>query len=629
MTPSFYTKALKNTILKIVTFFTLTSLFDYFERFAMKLHPYLEFFLVLFIVFGSFITGAVQADSIDKENQSAAQIIDCSENQLTYGEMVANYNRQISESPVPRSVPDEKEDIEIVQDSDIVAVLCRTTGEKIDFSYLDPIYIIAGPSNCFTLYFSNILQANKAVEALSDRTEIIYAEIDSAVEVCGDNSISFQSWGAEVMQYQPFLEFSAGCSSRSVTVAVIDSGLFLHPFYADRVLESGYDYVDADRDATNDLLGHGTNVAGIIADCTQGFPVFFYPIRILNESGSGSISNTINAVREAIQKGVDIINLSLEAKSISSALDDAVMDALAAGITVVAAAGNYSIDTAGISPGHITASGVIVVGAADADDTRSEYSNFGESVDLYTYGTDITCCSRSGGYTKATGTSIAAPHITGLAALLLLTHDTLTPENIELRIKNAVNTAAGIMTPRLNLIIPADTGFSLSLLRMNLNDRIQLPTQIRPLTAMEPIQYRSDHENVIVIDNGLLIPVNPGDAVISAECLGLPEVFFQVHVSESVVGIRSLEIPYQIKIIEQEAFSGCSDLVHVKIPDGVEMIGDRAFDLCASLFTIEIPDSVTVIGDYSFSDAVVICSEDSAAEEYAKNNHLPYIIRSN
>jgi subtilisin family serine protease len=128
-----------------------------------------------------------------------------------------------------------------------------------------------------------------------------------------------------------------------------------------RMTESGYDYVDADDDATNDPFGHGTAVAGILADCTDGAPVGIYPIRVLNASGSGTVSNLVLGIREAIGKGVTVINLSLESGAIRQALDDAILDAVADGITVVVAAGNKGIDTAGVSPAHIDASGAIVL----------------------------------------------------------------------------------------------------------------------------------------------------------------------------------------------------------------------------------------------------------------------------
>lgn len=191
-------------------------------------------------------------------------------------------------------------------------------------------------------------------------------------------------------------------------------------------------------------------------------------------------------------RGVGVINLSLVSDEISVAIDDAVLDALSAGITVVAAAaaGNSGLDAANFSPSHLTCLGMLVIGAAEDDDSIAAYSNFGESVDLFTYGTDILCCSRRGGFTKATGTSVSAPHITGLSALVALTHPEIRPSDIEIRIKCSVDIAKPVKLPELQRIIPDHYGLSLTTLEIDLEDRVQLPTEIRPTTAMEHLRFR-------------------------------------------------------------------------------------------------------------------------------------------
>ena len=147
--------------------------------------------------------------------------------------------------------------------------------------------------------------------------------------------------------------------------------------------------------------------------------------------------------------GVDVINLSLACESISGALDSAILDAVNAGVTVVAAAGNSNINVSTISPGHLTDPGVLIVGSAETDGTKSSYSNYGESVDVYTYGSVIKCCSKTGGYAYNTGTSMAAPHVSGLAAVLALTHMGITPQETETRICNSG-------APSLSLILEPD-----------------------------------------------------------------------------------------------------------------------------------------------------------------------------
>lgn len=568
--------------------------------------------LCLTIVFGLHVEAYA-------EKKTDTVFFDESANQISYGERVANLNRQAEDNRKDETGKKKGE----IAEKELFAVLCRSDGRNIDFSQWNPVYVVAGPRNRYTLFFDMEAVADKATESLKDVPGICYAERDAEVQACGDTD--FLSWGAVNMNYGPFHTYALPLCQSSVTVAIIDSGVFMHTMYQDRIKESGYDYVDADHDATNDLYGHGTNVAGILADCTAGFPVFFYPIRVLNASGGGSISNVTNAVCEATERQVDIINLSLSSKTISEALDEAVIDAIDAGITVVIAAGNQSMDTAQISPAHLTDPGILVVGSAESDGNMASYSNFGESVDLYAYGTNIVCCSRSGGYTTATGTSMAAPHISGLSAILRLTHTEICPEELELRILCATDLTETVNVPDLKRIIPEKAGFYLLDLRMDLDDRIQLPIDVRPVTAMERLLITSSDPEILSVENGCLIPRKSGTAQIVVNCPGIEEFAFTVNIVDEAC--ICLNVPKGIKAIEQEAFSGNQGISHLVFQEGLEILGMQAFDNCVNLRTVEIPKSVETIEENTFSGAVVLCEEGSIAEEYMVTNKFQYILK--
>ncbi len=580
------------------------------------------FVLLILLAWARFPGNAAAAESAPFAD-GIPPYIDCTDDQRSYGETAALLNQAAERlGGYGTDTTDGKK----ADNTGLWPVLCRTNGEAFSFEKWEPICVLAGPYDCYTLYFGSEAIAARAAAALSALPEIRYAEPDSAVEACSAGAVTFHSWGAESMNYAPYLDYSGELAEGSVTVAVVDSGVYPHPFFQERLTESGYDYVDADDDATDDPFGHGTNVTGIIADCTQGFPVCFYPVRVLNATGNGSVSNTVNGIREAMEKQVDVINLSLATRKVSAALDAAVLDALDAGITVVAAAGNAASDTAQVSPANLTDTGVIIVGAAEEDGSLASYTNYGSSVDLYTYGTMILCCSNSGGYTEATGTSIAAPHVTGLASLLLLTHSGIAPEEIETRICLSTDKSEEVNIPDLVRMIPARPGLSLTLLKMDLQDSVSLPADARPVTAMESVRYESSDSAVISVQGGTLIPVGAGLAEITAQCPGMPEVRFTVAVTEE--DCTAITLPQGLRAIGSEAFSGDGAVLHILVPEGCETIAAGAFDGCASLKTVELPATVTALEGGSFSDAVVLCPEDELLEALLLAQNVPYIAKS-
>ena len=543
--------------------------------------------------------------------------IDASGDQSAYGQQVAQLNRAAQRTGL-LMLPNSQ------QERPRFAVLCRTEGEAFSFASVLPLTVVAGPHDCFTLYFGTETAADQAVEELSSAPGIRYAERDAEVTACSESEYSFSSWGAVAMNYRDYLSYASEWGHGSATVAIVDSGVYMHSDLVGRILESGYDYIDADTDATNDLFGHGTNVAGIVADCTAHESVYLYPIRVLNATGGGSISNVTNAVREATEKAVDVINLSLESTKMSAALDDAILDAVNAGITVVAAAGNKSMDTSQVSPAHLSNVGVIVVGSAEKDGNRSSYSNFGASVDVYAYGSGIRCCSRTGGYASATGTSMSAPHISALAAMLRLVHPGLSPVGVETRIVCAADSTREINVPDLSRMIPERFGFRLSQLRLDREETLQLSQKALPETALESVSYTSSDETVLRIEDGKLIPVQAGTASVTANCTGLEGASFAVQIED--FGGTKLTLPSGLSQVEDEAFYGDEEIQFVVFGEGTEMLGEYVLEECGALRIVILPESLTSIGNNSFSGAVILCPEGSFADQYVQENGIQYVI---
>lgn len=503
-------------------------------------------------------------------------------------------------------------------------VLFRSRSFPLDFTQADfqPMRVLYGPKGFSVLLCT---EPDSAVEWLRQQDDVLCAEIDTGVSGCSDGSTSqqtsFHSWAADAAGFGEYLSFAGQFGSGTHTVAVIDSGTFPHPLIQPKLRTGGHDYIDNDDDSTNDLNGHGTRVAGIVADCTQEQPVYIYPIRVLDANNNGRTSNVISAVLEAAEAKADVINLSLSTFSQSELLESAIRSAISEGSVVVAAAGNYACDASEVTPACMTDAGIVVVGSVDENGVLSSFSNYGSSVDVYFYGQNITSCSRSGSYVADSGTSMAAPHIAALCAMIRLTHPSISVEELVLRMQGA-SMKSDLCLPSALAMVPTELNFFLSRLSCRVGDTLYLPTSSLPITSMEPIEYASSDPSVIEISDGVLLAKNRGQATITVTCTGFPDSTISVSVLEGKA--CTLALPSGLTVIDEEAFYGVfAD--RVVLPPGLRSIGCSAFDGGALNF-LSIPDTVEEIGDTTFSGAVVLCNKDSAAYEYAKASHLQYVI---
>lgn len=211
-----------------------------------------------------------------------------------------------------------------------------------------------------------------------------------------------------------------------VRIAVIDTGIDYHhadlaPNYA-----GGYNFVKKTNDPLDDH-GHGTHVAGTIAAAVNGSGIKgvapaakLYALKVLDASGSGSYSNIIAALQWCVTNKMQIASMSLGASVNSKALHDACTNAYQGGVLLVAAAGNSGtsggLDTTVEFPAAYGA--CIAVGAVDSNSVRPYWSSTGAKVELAAPGVNITSDKLGGGLTVMSGTSMATPHVAGVAALV-------------------------------------------------------------------------------------------------------------------------------------------------------------------------------------------------------------------
>jgi thermitase len=288
------------------------------------------------------------------------------------------------------------------------------------------------------------------MEDLLRRKEVSYAEYNYLVEASSlPNDPDFNDpakvYAPQLIGAPAAWDLTSG--SPSVIVAVVDSGISAsHPEFAGRIRPcvngSGQsdicDFVNGDSDPADDQ-GHGTHVAGILAaamDNNQGSAgiapnVSILPVKVLNASNVGNIADVVSGIIYASDHGARIINLSLAYTTISEAMHDAIRYAADRGVLPVVAAGNSSTGL-NFYPAAFEES--FAVAATTSADIRYPVSNFGDYVDIAAPGENIYStywtASDPATYTKLSGTSMAAPHVSGLAALLLSRRSDLGPADL-------------------------------------------------------------------------------------------------------------------------------------------------------------------------------------------------------
>ena len=508
-----------------------------------------------------------------------------------------------------------------------VIVLCRTDGTGLDLYGTVPARVISGPRHCFTLLYSGSAQAEAFIREAAHDPGVLYAEMDQRVAACeiedeaGPSGLAFHSWGAEAMHLDQLVDFAARAASGASTVAVIDSGVGDHPFLRSRIGRLGYDYIDQDDDPMSDGSGHGTRVAGIVADCTQGAAVSLIPIRVLDDGGYGRISNLVNAIEEAAGYHADLIQLSLASESHSDALHYAIEDAVNAGCCVVAAAGNQGVNVSGICPGHMVSPGLITVGSVEADGGVSGYSNYGSGVDVYCYGSGIVSCDLSGGYSPDSGTSMAAPHIAGLCALEKALHPGLSPSSVKSWVCGLCETAAS--APDASAAVPRDCGVRFHTLRMGIGQQLPVPVFAFPASSNEQVFWESDQPAVADVREGTLKAFSAGRARFTVSCLGFEPIIVCVEVSEPG---EALEIG---GTIGEEAFADCPAVQYLLFRGEALSLGPRSFGGCAGLSWVRLPEGSCSIASDAFdsgTDAVFFCRRDTEAAAWALGGERQYVL---
>jgi serine protease len=276
--------------------------------------------------------------------------------------------------------------------------------------------------------------------ALARNPRVRYIEQDSVMSIVATQPNA--TWGLDRIDQRdrPLSgTYTYNTTAAGVDVYIIDTGIRQsHADFGGRASGDGYTAI-ADGNGTNDCNGHGTHVSATVGGTTYGVAksVTLHAVRVLGCSGSGSTSGVIAGIDwvTAHRTLPAVANMSLGGGA-STALDDAVRDSVASGVTYAIAAGNSNVDACGSSPARVSTA--LTVGSSTSSDARSSFSNYGTCVDLFAPGSSITSAWNTSDTATNTisGTSMASPHVAGVAALYLAANPSASPSAVHAALVN-------------------------------------------------------------------------------------------------------------------------------------------------------------------------------------------------
>ena len=345
---------------------------------------------------------------------------------LGIGFALFNFKGLAQQGEFDSIILDFKEDVPLAKVSEEIRGLSLKYDRQVElnsfFSIDDRIYIIEGDKK--------VLKKLKR-SRLSKDTEYIEANYIYRASAVPDDPQYNKQWNFRAINVEQAWDETKGAG---VTVAVIDTGVSEVPDLKLTKFVDGYDFVNDKEDASDDN-GHGTHVAGTIAQSTNNgygvagiaYEANIMPLKVLSGSGGGEIADIAEAIKFAADNNADIINMSLGGGGDSNMMKEAIAYARSKGVTIVAAAGNEGRNAASYPARYPD---VISVAATDAAGDKASYSNFGAGVDLAAPGgsgnsetgriiqNTVNPATGETVFVGFQGTSMAAPHVSGVAALI-------------------------------------------------------------------------------------------------------------------------------------------------------------------------------------------------------------------
>lgn len=344
-----------------------------------------------------------------------------------------------------------KEVVDIINDEENSSSLEQAVAKRVivkastSIPTFDAVETASGFKNYYVLEFPSEASAQTAVDYYNSLAYVSFAQLDNVVtssEVPDppENHLSYNSQTAGFTELEKYMQDNSITYSEKLTVAVIDTGVeHTHEFLQGRVEPTEYNFSDSgDEHSALDDDGHGTHVAGIIADNTPD-NVIIRPYKVLNNEGEGTTLGAVLGVEQAIADGVDIINMSLGARGYDKAFHEAVKAAYAKNIPVVVSSGNDRVNMDNLPYSPAAFEECITVKSSSANyeySGNSGYSNYGSMCDITAPGDSIKSSYLNNTYKFLSGTSMAAPLVTAAAVYLLLEYKAITAPQVEQRLKD-------------------------------------------------------------------------------------------------------------------------------------------------------------------------------------------------
>lgn len=308
---------------------------------------------------------------------------------------------------------------------------------------LGAVSVVNGYEGLWVLQFEDCDKTEEAYNYYLTRAGIEFVEIDMPVTVSSTETVTQTestnlSWGPGYINIDTFNQIieDKSISTAKTVVAVIDTGVEAsHSFLSDRVEPTMVNTSSSGtRNSSADDNGHGTQVAGVIADSTSD-SVIIKPYKVLNNYGQGTTATVAAGILCAILDEVDVINMSLGFYEDSPILELAVKKAYDNDIIMIAAAGNDSTNEPYYPASYDE---VIKVTAINNQNIIANFSNYGDDVDFAAPGVDIYTTHIHDSYMKVSGTSIASPFVAALAATINSLIPDASPEEVIKVIENNV-----------------------------------------------------------------------------------------------------------------------------------------------------------------------------------------------